>query len=591
MPIFRPPAFFAAAVASFALLFLAADVKAQGGIEYDVEIIGVEDELRDMIEASSRLIEAEDEPPAGLAGLNQRAENDAEDFQRVLRSEGYYGARIVLDVAADQRPAKVTVTITPGEQFMLMGCTVTIMGEVPPELPRSCAEVAVVLGVPARAATVIEAEARILRRFLERAYPDVRIARRAVVDHATHGMELTYTVTPGEEVTLGGVTVIGVERTDPAFLERLRTWQPGARYDVRQIDTYRERINGLDLFDSVTLVPREADGAMRTVELTVHERPPRTFGGGVRFTTDRGLGFLGYWEHRNFMGEAERLRADLGIDESAQSLTLSYALPHRPKIDQRLEFVGKGLNEVTDAYNRAGGEISAALTAPLTRYWRGKFGAAFQAYDVEQVNTGEKRMNLIGSLPVDATYDGTDALLDPTEGERFVLRATPVGGSSDGTLVFLKLDGEAAGYLSLNESSRTVLAGRLRLGTILGEPVDDVPPDWRFYGGGGGSVRGYGYQRIGPMDDDDNPIGGLSIAEAAIELRQRITQRFGAVAFVEAGTVSRNLLGFEEPRYGAGLGIRYYTAFGPFRADIATPLNPRGSDPSVQLYISIGQAF
>jgi translocation and assembly module TamA len=93
------------------------------------------------------------------------------------------------------------------------------------------------------------------------------------------------------------------------------------------------------------------------------------------------------------------------------------------------------------------------------------------------------------------------------------------------------------------------------------------------------------------MDARDNPVGGLSIAEAAIELRQRITQRFGAVAFVEAGTVSRNLLGFEEPRYGAGLGIRYYTAFGPFRADIATPLNPRGSDPSVQLYISIGQAF
>jgi translocation and assembly module TamA len=564
---------------------------AQGGIPYDVAIIGVDDDLRDLIEASSRLIEAENAPPAGLAGLNQRAENDLEDFQRVLRSEGYYGARIALDIDANERPAKVTITITPGQVFLLARCTITVAGDVPMELPRNCADVQTALGVPARASNVIEAEARLLRRYLERGFPDVTIARRAVVDHATHEMDLTYTVTPGEAVRLGEIAVSGTERTDPDFLVRLRTWEPGAQYDVRLIDAYRERLNGLDLFDSVIATPRVMDGELRTVELTVHERPPRTFGGGVRYATDTGFGFLGYWEHRNFRGSAERLRTDLGIAELAQSLIVNYSLPHRPGLDQRLDFTGMVLSEETEAYDRAGGEVSASLTMPLTRYWRAKFGTAFQAYDVRQAAETDGRTSLIASLPVDATYDGTDALLDPTEGERFVIRATPVAGSSNGSLFFLRLDGEAAGYLSFGETNRTVLAGRLRYGSILGTAIDQIPPDWRFYGGGGGSVRGYGYQRVGPMDAKDNPIGGRTIAEAAVELRQRVTDRFGAVAFVEAGSVGRTLTGFEDPRYGAGVGIRYYTAFGPIRADIATPLNPRASDASIQLYISIGQAF
>jgi translocation and assembly module TamA len=584
----------ASGAASFLLLALGATIASRAlaqGIPYEVEITGVDGDLRDLIEESSRLLEAEDEPPAGLAGLNQRAESDVEDFQRVLRSEGYYGARITLDIDGEMRPARVTVGIAPGAQFQLTRCAIMVTADVPEELPRDCPALDVAPGVPARSATVIEAEARLRRRFLERGYPDVAIERTVLVDHATSSMDVTYAVTPGPEVRLGSIMVSGQQRTDPAFLERLGTWVSRVRYDVRLIDTYRERLNGLDLFDSVTLTPRADDGELRAVDLLVHERAPRTIGGGLRYASDEGLGLIAYWEHRNFMGSAERLRADLGVAELAQSLTLTYALPHRPAVDQRLDFVAAALHEITDAYTRSGGEISAALTTPITRYLKAKFGAAFEVYEVEDANTVQRRTNIIGSLPVDGTYDGTDSLLDPTEGERFLLRGTPVFGTSDGALLFLRVDGEASGYVSFGETNGTVLAGRIRFGTILGETVEAIPRDWRFYAGGGGSVRGFGYQRIGPLDEKNDPVGGRSLAEAGVELRQRVTETLGGVLFVEAGSVSRTLAGFEEPRYGAGIGVRYYTQFGPIRADIATPLNPRSGDASVQLYISVGQAF
>ena len=561
------------------------------GIPYDTEITGVAGDLRDLIEESSRLLEAEDTPPAGIAGLQQRAESDAEDFQRVLRSQGYYGARIDITVDADQRPARVSIAINTGPQFRLQECTVAYAGPAPDGFPDSCDALQVTIGEPARATMVLDAEARLLQPFLERGYPDAQVGRRAVVDHATSGMILTFTVTTGAAARLGEVTVSGTERTEEEFVAALRTWETGAAYDTRVLDAYRERLNTLDLFDSVILrLGPEMDG-LRPVEAAVHERPPRSFGGGVRYATDEGYGLLAYWEHRNFRGAAEHLRTDLRLAEMLQSLSLSYALPHRPNPDQRLEFLARALHENTDAYDRIGGDASAALVTPLTRYWKARFSAAFQTYDIEEIASGNRRTSIIGSLPTDATYDDTASLLDPTGGARFLVRGTPVFGSSGTALFFLRLEGEASGYLDLSDNGRTVLAGRLRLGTILGETVDAVPPDWRFYSGGGGSVRGYGYQNNGPRDAQGNPIGGRSLIEGAVEVRQRIGENFGAVAFLETGSVGRTILGFEEPQHGAGIGIRYYTAFGPIRADIATPLNPRSGDDRIQLYISIGQAF
>jgi translocation and assembly module TamA len=207
-------------------------------------------------------------------------------------------------------------------------------------------------------------------------------------------------------------------------------------------------------------------------------------------------------------------------------------------------------------------------------------------------DTGDRTYTLSG-LPLFARRDAVDDLLDPTRGNREALTVTPYVGElgSDLTFVSSRLSGSA--YHRFDDKGRFVLAGFAALGSIVGESRDALPEDKRLYAGGGGSVRGYGFQRVGPLDADGEPIGGRSSIELGLELRVRVTETIGVVPFIEAGNVyepsfpdlGSGLL------YGAGLGFRYYTPIGPVRLDIAVPLDRRPSDDPFQIYISLGQAF
>ncbi len=159
-------------------------------------------------------------------------------------------------------------------------------------------------------------------------------------------------------------------------------------------------------------------------------------------------------------------------------------------------------------------------------------------------------------------------------------------------MVFVRVEGQVTGYLPLEDNARTVLAGRARLGSILGGAELTVPSDRLFYSGGGGSVRGYEYQGVSERLPNNKPRGGLSLFEASVEVRRDLGRNFGVVGFVDAGAVGfQEAPDFSNLRYGAGIGVRYNLPFGPIRADIAVPLDKRDGDADFQIYVSIGQAF
>ena len=131
------------------------------------------------------------------------------------------------------------------------------------------------------------------------------------------------------------------------------------------------------------------------------------------------------------------------------------------------------------------------------------------------------------------------------------------------------------------------------MGRSFGESAATLPADKRFYAGGGGSVRGYGFQKVGPLDENRDPLGGRSLLELSGELRIRVTEKIGLVPFIDGGAVSgepyRNFQ--SGMQWAGGLGLRYFTGFGPLRLDLATPINPRHGDSVIEFYVSFGQAF
>jgi translocation and assembly module TamA len=190
-------------------------------------------------------------------------------------------------------------------------------------------------------------------------------------------------------------------------------------------------------------------------------------------------------------------------------------------------------------------------------------------------------------------HDNTDNPLDPTRGTRFEINVSPYMGLTDHDTNFTSVSLSGSQYLSIDDDGDYVLAARARTGTIIGEERGNLPSNKRYYSGGGGSIRGYEYQKVGPLDDDHDPLGGRSVLELGFEFRARVTKSFGVVPFVEGG----NVYARSEPEdisllWAAGLGFRYYTAVGPLRFDVAVPLDKRENvDDDYQFYISLGQAF
>jgi translocation and assembly module TamA len=187
--------------------------------------------------------------------------------------------------------------------------------------------------------------------------------------------------------------------------------------------------------------------------------------------------------------------------------------------------------------------------------------------------------------------DRSDDPLNPTRGWKGELRLEPTALTGDQGLFYVRAVAQGSTYLAFDAAANTVAAARFRIGSIIGGRLASVPAAERFFAGGGGSVRGYNFQKVGPRYENGNPEGGLSLVEASVEVRQKLFGAFSGVAFVDAGSVGQAVNPNFDASYAVGLGIRYDLDFAPIRVDVAAPLQrPRGDSP-FQVYVSIGQAF
>ena len=153
-----------------------------------------------------------------------------------------------------------------------------------------------------------------------------------------------------------------------------------------------------------------------------------------------------------------------------------------------------------------------------------------------------------------------------------------------------KLEGRS--YVALDRDDRFVLAGRATFGSILGDPREEIPTPLLFFSGGGGSVRGYQFRANG-VEIDGETFGGRGLLELSAELRAKVTEDIGVVAFSDTGWVSEGswALDDDDPRTGVGFGLRYQTGLGPIRLDIAAPVDRQPGEDSFAFYLGIGQSF
>jgi translocation and assembly module TamA len=334
--------------------------------------------------------------------------------------------------------------------------------------------------------------------------------------------------------------------------------------------------------------------------VSLADRPKHTLELGGGYSTAEGAGVDAKWITYNQLGLADTVTLTGRLAQIQQKLDAELALPDWGQSDQILKVGGDAFGDVTTAYNDDGLGLRASVERHYTKTTYISFGGAIDDVDTREktsinpngVPVGQELKLLIFSTMAGFALDRSNDPLNPTRGWRIQAEADPTYVTGNRTLPYLKLQGQASGYWSLNTDSTTVIAARIKLGSIVGGDIPLVPADRRFFSGGGGSVRGFGYQGVGPKLADGTPVGGDSLFESSFEVRQRITGPWGIAAFVDAGSLGSSLApNFQQVQAGAGVGLRYNLGFAPLRFDIATPITRAKGDPAVEFYISIGQAF
>ncbi|TIW72967.1 MAG: outer membrane protein assembly factor [Mesorhizobium sp.] len=573
-----------------------------------IEAPDADKDLVKNLENASTLKADEERPVSGSLGLLAKARADREGLVAALYADARYEGVVTItiegkpldDLPPDAefkgpQPIPVAISIAAGPKFTLGN--IRLEGDA---AGLASADFGLIAGGDAGSGAVLKAEALIVRALKQEGRPPATITDRQIVaEHATSTLDVTLTVAAGPVAGYGDTTVEGTEKVDRDFTEYMTGLKRGRQYSPDEIDDARDRLLGLEVFNSVTMKEGESLDAEGNIPINVQvsERKPRYFGLGGTVSNTEGLGLEGYWGHRNLFGRAEKLRIEgaisgIGSNDLGELNYNAGIMFEKPGVlgPSSKFFTGvKTVFEHPDAYDHFSVKGNMGVSYDLDKKQR--VSAEF-ALDYSRItDTFGKHTYLIASVPLQYVYDGRDNRLNPTSGFRVLAYAEPSYDLLNGA-TFLKLKGEGSAYQSLDTASKFVLAERATIGSIVGTGLQNVPADRRFYSGGGGSVRGYAYQGIGPKDIDGQPIGGLSFFETSVEMRIAVTDTIGIVPFVDAGTVStKSFPDFSDMKVGAGVGVRYLTPFGPLRVDAAVPLNRGPGDPHFGIYAGIGQAF
>lgn len=575
-------------------------------IRYVTQVTGLDEiDLTDRFEELSAL-EDGDGRAANAAIIGARAREDEQLAIRLMRSLGYYDATAVSTIA--QRPASegggVTATLTavPGPLYRLGSIRIDADPTVPPSLIAD--NFALRVGDAIDAVRVQAAEAKISLELPRQGYPFAEVGQRDILlDETAQTGDYVLPVTIGPRASFRGIQTQGDAVFDAEHIDVLTRFRRDDLYNGAHVDDLRDALIATSLFSTVSVEPVRTgetgpDGT-EYVDMLVRQTrgPARTLAAEGGYSTGQGLRAEVSWTHRNlFPPEGALILTGVGGTQE-QGASATYRRSNAGQRDRTFQLIASALRSDVEAFTGLTGTLGARMSYDSTPLWQKPLT---YSYGIELVGTSEDRFDLtrgrrergvyfIAALPLFAGWDKSDDLLNPTRGFRLKGNLSPETSVRGAARPYVRAMVEGTAYYPIGES--IVIGGRARFGTIQGIDRNDLAPSRRYYAGGGGSVRGFGYQELGPRAPDGKPIGGRSFNEFAVEARYRFGN-FGIVPFIDAGQVYEGSVpGLTNLRFGAGIGGRMYTNFGPLRIDVATPIAKKPGESRIALYISIGQAF
>jgi translocation and assembly module TamA len=608
---------------------------------YKVDLAPVgNSDIDQTLKATSDLVALRAAAPVSPFGLIARARSDTDRLKTALESFGYYESHVIININGllltdpslgdtltalpKDSTAQVAVSFTLGTLYHLR--RIDIEGEVPESV--DAGEIlGLKTGQPAVAAAVLAGGAHLLSALQEQGYAFAQVDPPIAYEAADAPvLDLSFHVVAGRKLNIGDIHIEGLKRIHEPLLRRRLLLHTGDLYKPSKIEGARRDLLALNVFAQVSVqIGTKADESGGVpITFRILERLRHTIGLNAAYSSDLGGSGGATWTDRNVFGNAEKLSfaarvINLGGSDTTGAgydTSVKYVIPEFLHRDQSLEFAVSAIKQQLQAYDQTAKTATMTLSRKLSSVWTVSAGLSTTDERISQVTNASPTPPPNGpfvpdapqtfdytlvALPFNVIYDSTDLptpLEDPRRGFRGSFSLTPTLAIGHPNSTFLITQLKIATYFDLNgllptAPGRSVLAARALAGFAQGAGELSLPPDQRFYAGGTATIRGYGYQLVGPMfPHTGNPSGGTAIAAGGLEFRQRLYTNWGVVAFVDVGQVSASLKPLpDDTRIGAGAGMRYYTPIGPIRFDIAVPVSRRVGEDSFEVYIGLGQAF
>lgn len=527
---------------------------------------------------------------------------DLKRLRRFYQAHGYYSADVDYELELKDRLVRVIIRVKENQPVTVQQIRVQLDDYEVPQDRRPYGQLGLKPGNVFTEESYRRGEEALRNFYRDAGYAHVAVRREARVNLAANQASVRYLIHPGVPAVFGATEVSGAKTVDQTIVLRELTYKPDEQFSQSKIDKSRDRILKLDLFAVVRFQPqlKNANPRIVPIKLVVRERPKHQIRIGGGYNTESQFIADLQWSHRNWLGGGRQLSILMAYSNINSTIAATLRQPYLfnlPNLTNVLN-LRQDVQQVptyTLFAPRLLPRLEYALSPELTAYFGYRIEyAKLTAVDATVVKAlgGIRQSGIASGFDAGVTWNTADDLYSPHSGNSLKVEAKQGGGVFGGNFDFYRVDAEIKHYESIGWG--TILATRLKLGTgdSLGSK-SDYPLFERFYAGGEGSVRGYGYWRLGPKSPANVPLGGLSDIEGSIELRHQIRDKLAGALFFDFGQLSLHPydLPVSSLRFAAGPAVSYMTPVGPLRVDVGIPFQKPRGDQAWQLYFSIGQFF
>ncbi len=541
----------------------------------DVQLEGVDEELRDAVRGTLELVEYQerDVTPATLRAAFDDAD---EQIRRALEPFGYYDVEIRKELTGDAEQGwTAKIDVAPGKASVVRESRVEVSGEgADRRRVRGALEgFAPKVGERFDHATY-EASKSVIDSSLRGAgYLDAKTTRRRVTvipEETAADIDLAWE--SGPRYKFGDVRFSGDAPFSENFLQQFVPWREDAWFNSEQVLNLQQRLVDADYFELVSVAPaldEKRDGRV-PIDVLLRRDERTVYSGEVYYSTDFGAGVRVSADRRWLNKKGHKAGIDLEYSQRLQVAALRYQIPRPGREDRSYDFGIAYRDETTDVSRSRNFQIAASRTE---KRWHGFVRTIGLKYLKGDFEIGQDEDNLEYGESTLLFAEGTLSrrrLNDKLAPRKGYVMDFGVRLASDAVLSDTNLAQTWARLTYLipqGDKARIKLRGEV--GAMSVGDFDALPPDLRFWAGGDRSIRGFNYHEIGEINENGNVIGGEYLAMASAEYEYYFREDWGAAVFVDAGDAFTSSFRLN---LSAGVGVRWRSPIGPVRVDFGFPI-------------------